>query len=265
LSFKHSAVSSRTRPCGFTLIELLVVIAIIAILAAILFPVFAQVREKARQTSCLSNVKQIGLAFLQYWSDYDYASVRDTSWEPVNNGYCWNGWLQPYIKNQQIFRCPSHGLPNNTSWFAEPYDANMEYRGKSYGISVYGAVTCIPLANAAPPGTPLPSWNVESLKYPAERILIYEVVANDGSGWGDNAWWVYDGVTGNETKRLAFRHNEGMNTLHFDGHAKWYKRDYLLNMMDATKTPRPRGPGDCKYQFYKTVYYPWSSDMSCQE
>jgi prepilin-type N-terminal cleavage/methylation domain-containing protein/prepilin-type processing-associated H-X9-DG protein len=253
----------RTGARAFTLIELLVVIAIIAILAAILFPVFAQAREKARQVSCLSNMRQMGTAFQMYWQDYDYASIRDTTWEPnQNGGWCWNGWLQPYIKNEQIFMCPSHGIPRNRSWFSTPYDENLEYRGKSYGISVYGAVVSTAIQ---PASGPIVSWNVETLKYPAERILIYEVVANDGTGWGDNAWWVYDGVTGPETRRLAFRHNDGMNTIFFDGHVKWHKKDFLLNMMDSTKTPRPRGPGDCRYQFYRMVYYPWSADMSCMD
>lgn len=254
----------RRKTAGFTLIELLVVIAIIAILAAILFPVFAQAREKARQISCLSNMRQMGTAFQMYWQDYDYASIRDTDWT-YRPQYCWNGWLQPYIKNEDIFRCPSHGLPRGKTWFANPYDSNLEYRGKSYGISVYGAVVSQPLQQNLPPNSPLQSWQVDTLKFPAERILLYETVANDGSGWGDNAWWVFDSPTGGEFKRLAFRHNDGMNTLHFDGHAKWYKKDYLQNIMDSSKTPRARGAGDCKYAFYRLIYYTWSADMSCQD
>jgi prepilin-type N-terminal cleavage/methylation domain-containing protein len=93
---------------GFTLIELLVVIAIIAILAAILFPVFSRAREKARQASCLSNLKQIGQAAHQYAQDYD------EKWPPVRRGgfgspaFNWQQILIPYTKNDQIFRCPSN-------------------------------------------------------------------------------------------------------------------------------------------------------------
>lgn len=102
---------------GFTLIELLVVIAIIAILAAILFPVFAKAREKARQASCLNNVKQLALAFFTYAQDYDeqcakcYArggpgvagqSLIRWYWQPGNEGM-----LYPYVKNSQVFQCPS--------------------------------------------------------------------------------------------------------------------------------------------------------------
>ncbi len=104
-----------TNKRGFTLIELLVVIAIIAILAAILFPVFATAREKARQTSCLSNLKQTALAVLMYAQDYDetYAKaefVDQNNWGawPANH-YLWSSVLcvQPYMKNRDIFRCPN--------------------------------------------------------------------------------------------------------------------------------------------------------------
>src|SRR5579862_2400615 len=97
---------------GFTLIELLVVIAIIAILAAILFPVFAQAREKARQTACLSNQKQIGLALVQYTMDYD-------GWLPQADGgnpdmYIIAARMMPYIKNFAVWKCPDSGAPHGT-------------------------------------------------------------------------------------------------------------------------------------------------------
>jgi len=95
---------------GFTLIELLVVIAIIAILAAILFPVFAKAREKARQSSCLSNVRQMTTAIMSYLQDYDEVLPLAGYW-PMSGAYqtapFWDELLMPYIKNDQIFRCPS--------------------------------------------------------------------------------------------------------------------------------------------------------------
>ncbi|MEN6401236.1 MAG: prepilin-type N-terminal cleavage/methylation domain-containing protein, partial [Armatimonadia bacterium] len=116
----------QNRRRGFTLIELLVVIAIIAILAAILFPVFAKAREKARQTSCLNNLKQIGTAFIQYAQDYDERMPMrginmvqpDTSapgyfFTTAYNGsttgklISWMDLVYPYIKNRQVFVCPS--------------------------------------------------------------------------------------------------------------------------------------------------------------
>jgi len=115
---------------GFTLIELLVVIAVIAILAAILFPVFAQGREKARQASCLSNLKQIGLAFKMYIHDYDERWPLNNQLPCCTNGqqksdgidFQWNGWisnaLRPYTKNQAIYICPdSQGYDT----FADPW------------------------------------------------------------------------------------------------------------------------------------------------
>ncbi len=102
--------SRKSDRSGFTLIELLVVIAIIAILAAILFPVFAQARESARMTSCLSNTKQIGLAFHMYSQDFDevFPINRAEDWNADVSHGNWKHLLQPYVKSYQIFRCPSN-------------------------------------------------------------------------------------------------------------------------------------------------------------
>src|SRR5205814_958544 len=135
---------------AFTLIELLVVIAIIAILAAILFPVFAQARESARSVSCLSNMRQIGLGLRMYSQDYDetYPNIRlyiDPGVGCCNLDLTWKNVIQPYIKNKQVFGCPSNksvrSTPGNLAtknpngqgegWFFEK-DATMPV---SYGMN----------------------------------------------------------------------------------------------------------------------------------
>src|SRR5262249_43643879 len=108
---RRDAAMRRMRRIGFTLIELLVVIAIIAILAAILFPVFAQAREKARQASCLSNMRQFATAGMMYTQDYDGMFTPPFKYEgPQSNCkvlYWWDDLLQPYMKNRQLPLCPS--------------------------------------------------------------------------------------------------------------------------------------------------------------
>lgn len=152
---------ARRRFKGFTLIELLVVISIIALLAAILFPVFARVREKARQTSCASNLKQIALAFAQYLQDNDgrYPYSWDTTHpgDPGGSAYTWRTledparaddpiiWpakVLPYLKNRQIFTCPSRTKPVATAC-ATPnsaYNASLMNFGWAEGESVLGSL-----------------------------------------------------------------------------------------------------------------------------
>ena len=118
---------------GFTLIELLVVIAIIAILAAILFPVFARAREKARQTSCLNNVKEIDLAILMYAGDYDECLPFLYNVPPVGSRYGLIQITQPYINNWQIHNCPSADMLTSQSY--------LGHRSYGYNINTFVVFT----------------------------------------------------------------------------------------------------------------------------
>jgi len=191
---------------GFTLIELLVVIAIIAILAAILFPVFARAREKARQASCLSNLKQLGLAAMMYGQDYDEAIVPRSigSWTQPTWYKRWYQLLEPYIKNTQLLSCPSQNSGFDLSGYGAPDDLN-------YGLN-----------QDLHPG----DWGgkLAELKYPAETLLIAD---SDWTHSTDDASaiWHHWYCTQSYTARrfIPARHNEGANMAFCDGHAKWHK------------------------------------------
>ena len=196
---------------GFTLIELLVVIAIIAILAAILFPVFAKAREKARQTSCLSNTKQLVLAFMQYNQDYDekfpYFLTNPARGEP------WWNVTQPYIKNEQILDCPSEPRPGTTTTYWTKY-----YPYPRYGMNHYIQYN----SNGA--------GALAVIKRPAEIVLLADSCHGMGDAWrfswpkAPGGWSSSprkcDAATTTQNPDWA-RHNGGDNFGFVDGHAKW--------------------------------------------
>lgn len=198
------------RKTGFTLIELLVVIAIIAILAAILFPVFAKAREKARQSSCLSNVKQLSLALFQYAQDYDERFPFFITGTPTQGRAWWNV-TQPYVKNEQVLWCPSMSHNAPTTYWGEYYPY-PNYGGNNNIFSVAGGVSLGTIAR------------------PAEKVTIADSCHAMGDVWRF-AWPLAPGdwnssptkCTAAQTNRAESYspHNGGTNYGFADGHAKW--------------------------------------------
>lgn len=207
----NTCPSGNTHRNGFTLIELLVVIAIIAILAAILFPVFARARENARRASCQSNLKQIGLGFAQYTQDYDEKyplEVACFDGAACNDYEYWPSLIQPYVKSKQLFVCPSDSSPftlagRNGGWNIS-YSANTVYD--------------------PPSGNQIPPLSTSSLGVCA-LASIDEVsttfLALDSKTYFELNTYAKTDLGTNSA--VAKRHLDGANFLFCDGHVKWLK------------------------------------------
>jgi prepilin-type N-terminal cleavage/methylation domain-containing protein/prepilin-type processing-associated H-X9-DG protein len=234
----------RGRSRGFTLIELLVVIAIIAILAAILFPVFARARENARRSSCLSNMKQIGLGLAQYVQDND--SVLPSDWTGASgfsssnpNIIMWTDAIQPYVKNNQLFDCPSAPQTDYyTPGPAGPYGTySLNHTYYNSGDNYIGAMSDYQPFRQG-------SVNTSQIEAPSTTVWVGESGIETGyPTTTDFSWEAGDNVTvrptsitgisylgngGGGSGGLVARHLDTTNVLFCDGHVKSMKLTSLL-------------------------------------
>lgn len=222
--------SIRTTKSAFTLVELLVVIAIIGILAAILFPVFARARENARRSSCVSNLKQIGLGVMQYTQDYDeYLPLNDNGPQWANSqATCWIDEIRPYIKSNQVYVCPSAD-PAKTDKIFLDYD-NTGRPAFSYAINnLYWNVAGEKLFEK--PAASLASLEDSSGTVFAGDSQRFNTTVNTQWGFqvvGDTFWPTEQASVGADAQgRFVARHFDGTNFVFFDGHAKWLKLDQM--------------------------------------
>ena len=245
-----SPVVKSSKRSGFTLIELLVVIAIIAILAAILFPVFAKAREKARQTSCLSQTKQLGLAFIQYYQDYDEklpAGSINTVDTTDNAGAGWAGQIYSQVKSVSIYKCPDDSTANgptfnNVVQVPVSYGFNSNAAGQTQAIYNNVAKSVLLFETV---GNTADVTNISSAAKTSGDANSFagNGIVNGGAGAVDNpatatgsggvaayatGYLAGSGATATGTNVGQFatvtgRHSDGSNFLMADGHSKWFR------------------------------------------
>ena len=232
------SISHRNTRSAFTLIELLVVIAIIAILAAILFPVFARARENARRSSCQSNLKQIGLGVLQYVQDYDEKfPVIVVSSSTSTAPFGWAGTTQPYLKSTQILQCPSDSsaLPSTAPPEAEngfcDYFFNRRLNSGTDGANNTGNISGISQAQLEFVSNTLLLGDGDGARKAGHNTAGCNSVQSSTLATSDCAAGL--AVFPALTPRQEERHLEGANYAFADGHVKWLKRTALGNANQA--------------------------------
>ena len=250
MTFFSASLKKHSSPKAFTLIELLVVIAIIAILAAILFPVFARARENARRSSCQSNEKQIGLGLLQYAQDYDeklpfffYGANGDAS-DPAtvaNPRYKWMDAIFPYVKSEQIFSCPSDANNGTNKYiYYRNLTAVTTNNFGSYGMNIMYRYDPSPTLRQPPAGSSGLGLSLASLDDAAGTVWVGDIISGTGAlvfGWQcltgscvtQPANVIDTTVTPNQIDRLVQRHLDTTNVLYTDGLVKAQKLTSLAS------------------------------------